>query len=166
MEQLIYALKNAMTAEKDAYRTLVGLSERKKDFLISNDVEGLNKLIREETNCVKAMKTLSLERESVLKQIADKKGLLDNLNMDDVIAFASGRLKQELSDLKQEFNRVIISLSRLNGLNKKLIDTHLQYTSFCIETLTQSGNTGDTYSSTGQVSEGNKQSFGFIDQKV
>lgn len=166
MEQLIYALKNAMTAEKDAYLSLLGLSERKRDILINNDVEGLSKLIREETNCIKAMKPLSSEREAILGQMAQKKGIVGNIKMDELITLANGCMQQELSDLKQEFNQAIMELSRLNELNKKLIDTHLQYTSFCIETLTQSGNTGDTYSSTGQITEGNKQKFGLIDQKV
>ena len=165
MEQLISSLKEVMKAEKDAYIGLLRLSEKKKDVLVKNEVLVLNQIVQEEMAYLKAIKPLSAERESILKQITQTKGIEGSLSMDTVISFANGRIKHELEYLKQDFNEVVSKLSQYNELNNKLIDTQIQYTSFCIEMLTQNSASADTYNNAGTVAS-NSSRFGLIDQKA
>ena len=164
MEQLYSELKKVMTAERDYYAGLLALSEKKKEILIKNDVNGLNRIVRQETDYLRAMKPIAGEREMILKMIARQSGL-GEIGMDDIISMAEGSDAEELENLQHEFKKVLKSLADLNDLNKTLIQTQLQYTAFCIEILTNRSGTGDTYNNTGTFEE-NKKRFGLIDQRV
>ena len=51
-------------------------------------------------------------------------------------------------------------------MNAELIKTHLDYTYFSIDMMTQSGVSADTYDNTGYMKETSKERIGLIDQKV
>ena len=166
MEEWIIALKDVMTAEKDAYFELLSLSEKKKDILIQNDIAALNTLIRRETEQMRLIKPLAQERQTLSKNIKEHYGLSKLETIDDVISLADGRLKDELATLKKDYNQILKRLSDCNDLNKKLIETQMQYTDFCIGVLTQNMKTSDIYNGNGSVSEDQTSRFGLIDQKV
>ena len=166
MEEWITALKDVLTAEKNAYCDLLSLSEKKKDILIINDLPGLNEIIRQETAIMRDIKPLAVEREALSKKIRERYGLTNRESIDDAISLAKGRLKDELTALKKEYGRIIKKLSDSNALNRKLLETQMQYTTFCIGVLTQNGNSSDIYNGSGGVTEDQSSRFGLIDQKI
>ena len=68
--------------------------------------------------------------------------------------------------MKKEYAKLIRRLSDSNDLNKKLLETHMQYTTFCIGVLTQNTAASDLYNGRGGVAEDNTSRFGLIDQKI
>ena len=69
MVEWLNALKDAMTAEKNAYLELLDLSEKERDILIANDINALNAVVRREAECLRAIRPLAKEREALSKKI-------------------------------------------------------------------------------------------------
>ncbi|MHB1313898.1 MAG: flagellar protein FlgN [Christensenellales bacterium] len=167
MEQLIQTLLAVMTDEKSIYQNLLELSNRKKDIIMQNLLTELNTILRQETALVNRIKKLEKERAISLEEIATKQGVAGRLlSMDEILALAGGNQRDQLAELKNEFSRIVTKLTDSNELNRKLIYTQLEYTSFCISVLLKQANMSETYDNLGSTKENKMTDYRLIDQKV
>ncbi|HWR22914.1 MAG TPA: flagellar export chaperone FlgN, partial [Feifaniaceae bacterium] len=74
--------------------------------------------------------------------------------------------RRELDRLRGRYQEVVRELSALNELNQGLLQTQLQYTSFCMDMLMQAKPVGGTYGSTGQANAEYQQGRRLIDQEA
>ena len=87
------------------------------------------------------------------------------VTLTDIAAlFPEGR--EALLKLKSEMARVLTEIERLNAANKALLDTHLQYSAFCINLLTGGTNTLNTYSYSGRISDAQERKTLVLDRMV
>lgn len=167
MESLLREFIGIFTVEKTVYNELLRLSKIKKDILIKNDVDELNKIILKEKEANKKIIALEKRRELSVEKIARQcsKQAAD-VTLDFITNMAQGMMKKQLMDLKDNFTLLLKELSDSNDINKDLINTQLDYTAFCLDVMTQSTNTSETYNNAGGVNDDKKQRIGIIDQKV
>lgn len=167
MESLLREFIGIFTVEKTVYNELLRLSKIKKDILIKNDVDELNKIILKEKEANKKIIALERKRELSVEKIAKHYGKQSvDVTLDFITDMAQGMMKKQLMDLKDNFTLLLKELSDSNDINKDLINTQLDYTAFCLDVMTQSTNTSETYNNAGGVNDDKKQRIGIIDQKV
>ncbi|MDD5018153.1 MAG: flagellar protein FlgN [Eubacteriales bacterium] len=168
MNRLVILLKEVMESEILAYREMLALSKGKKEALIKNDVSGLDAIVAREQAVLTKIKPLESQREDIAAKIAFESGTSEErkLSLPDIIDMCEGRSREELVRLRAELKEVVSELSVLNALNKTLIDTHLNYSSFFIEVLTGHLNTLNTYTQSGKADGKKTGGYSLIDQSV
>lgn len=167
MESLLREFIGIFTVEKTVYNELLRLSKIKKDILIKNDVDELNKIVLKEKEANKKIIALEKKRESSVEKIAKQYGKqAADVTLDVIADMTQGMMKKQLMDLKDNFTLLLKELSDSNDINKDLINTQLDYTAFCLDVMTQSSNTSETYNNAGGMNDDKKQRIGIIDQKV
>ncbi len=156
-----------MRQELAAYKDILTKFRQKKDALLKNDVGMLDRIVAHEANIVKTIKQLETERETVIKRIAIERGLdYKMVTFDDIAGMEKGASHAELSALKEELKKVISEVDALGKVNKGLVDTHLQYSAFCVNLLTGNTNSIGTYSYSGRMSESQERSTLVLDRTV
>ncbi len=159
-------LLQVMSQEKDIHRVLLDISTQKKDVLIYNDVSALNGIVLREEGLVQRARELETQRQRITQVIAGDLGIEQkDLTFAQVIKLCDEPLKREFAALKSELSDIVTSLGQANEANKKLIKTHLDYTSFCIRLLTDAGE-GYTYNSKGGTNEEGSANFRVFDRKA
>ena len=152
--------------EIGAYKELLSLTEQEKNALIKNDVQSVSALVERQESALASIKKLGAERADALSLFCAEAGMPEDSRLPDVIETAGGALCEKLRNLAKELERTAAKLRRAGALNRMLIDTQLQYTSFCINLLTDGGNPMNTYSGSGRMSEGCTANHRLVDQEI
>ena len=167
MDHLLFDLKDVMQQELIAYKEILTKSKHKKEALLQNDVAMLDRIVAHEWNLVKTIRQLEKDREGLIEQIAAEYGLpCQNLRLDVIADLLDSGMKAEFAQLKTELTHVISEVEKLNMVNKGLVDTHLQYSAFCVNLLTGHINTLNTYSHSGRMSETQESATLILDRMV
>ncbi|NLT97455.1 MAG: flagellar protein FlgN [Christensenellaceae bacterium] len=166
MEDLLNGLIDVVQQELTVYQSVLGKANQKKEALIKNDISMLEHIVARESGIVKTMQELEQRREGLIRAIAEKHGLDEQkATLADIAALYPDK-SETLLTLKTELSRVLAEIQKLNEANKALLDTHLQYTSFCINLLTGGSSPFGTYSNSGQISEQQESKTLVLDQMV
>ena len=166
MEDLLNGLIDVVQQELTVYQSVLGKANQKKEALIKNDISMLEHIVARESGIVKTMQELEQRREGLIRAIAEKHGLDEQkATLADIAALYPDK-SETLLTLKTELSRVLAEIQKLNEANKALLDTHLQYTSFCINLLTGAASQLGTYSHSGQISEQKESKTLVLDQMV
>lgn len=167
MNRLFIVLKDVMIHETTAYKEMLSLSKQKKEVLVKNNTKELDLIVASEQAILKIIKKLELKREELIQDIATEyHALQDALHLKNIIDVVKGNLHDELIQVKTELEKVLAELADYNMLNKTLIDTHLQYSAFCMEVLNDQLNSVNTYSHSGDMSNEKTSRYGLFDTKV
>ena len=156
-----------MQQELAAYKDILNKFRQKKDALLKNDVGMLDHIVAHEVNIVKTIKQLETEREAIIKRIAIERGFdIKTVALDDIARTEKGASRAALEALKKELKKVISEVDALGKVNKGLVDTHLQYSAFCVNLLTGNTNSIGTYSYSGKMSESQERPTLVLDRMV
>jgi len=167
VELLIKEFLEILFFEKAIHEELLALAINKKDVLIANDVAALEEIVKKERLLLKKNRELESEREVKAASIAQALDIeRDMVTLDTIEKHAQGIAKTQVSKLRGELISVVAQLADYNDINTDLIKTHLDYTYFSLDMMTQSGVTADTYDNSGYMKEDNKSRIGLIDQKA
>ncbi len=159
-------LLQAMTEEKDVHQMLLDIAIQKKEVLIHNEVNMLNGIVQRERQLVLRAGELEEQRQELVEDLAGHLSMEGNeLSFANVIELCDEPLKREFCDLKKDLGDIVLQLRQNNDINKRLIQTHMDYTSFCIRMLTDSGE-GQTYNNKGGTNGDPSVNFRIFDQKV
>ncbi len=154
MDNIIQQLQNVMQQELAAYKDILNKARQKKDALLSNDVGMLDRIVAHEWVVVKTVRQLETEREQIIRRVSLEHGLnFKTTTLDDIAALHQGEASKSLLALKEELKQVISEINAVGRVNKELVDTHLQYSAFCVNLLTGHTTTIGTYSYSGRMSE-------------
>lgn len=164
MEQLLDKLKDLLTRQTAAYAELHNLCGQEKEAIIKNAVPEVEKIVLKEQVVLKTVKKLESERGELFSHFSEKCGL-EKPMLKDIIALAKPDISGELETLAEKLEDIIRELRQLNTLNKKLIETQLSYTSFCINLMSAQSDSMGTYSGSGRLKEKNA-SRPMLDQSV
>lgn len=165
MEQSFKTLKRLISCEVDTYRELLKLSKKKKAVLVNNNTSELKDIVKKEQILLSKIKEYEQDREHCVLVIADAYGIdHEQADLNAFIELKQGE-SQDFINLRKELKMIIEEISTLNDLNKSLIETHMKYVAFCVETVAGRINDLRPYAPGGQ--EG-KQSTGhlLVDQTI
>ena len=167
MSYLLTTLEEVLKTEISVYKEMLALSKDKKDALIKNSIKDLDVIIAKEQAVLKRIEPIESKRQDITDKIAVEFNIpQEELCFSDIIDISKGEQHEGLVCLKAEMEEVISKLSGLNMLNKVLIDTHLKYSSFCMNVLTGYLNMLNTYSHSGQVDGKRSGGYSLLDQSV
>jgi hypothetical protein len=167
MDDILSSLQDVMQQELVAYKDILSKAKQKKEALLKNDVALLDRIVAHEWQIIKTVRQLEADREGMIKRIAQTQGMDANtISLADIVDMMDGVSREQFIELKEELTAVISEIDSLNRVNKGLVDTHLQYSAFCINLLTGSANTLNTYSYTGQISDSQKKATLVLDRMV
>ena len=160
-------LKEIMEGELNEVSTLAELSRQEKEAVIENDVPLLSAIVERQQLTLSAIKKLETKKDNLLAGIREASSLPDGkLCVMDVIQNVQGEMRGELESLAKDIENTSKELRRISKVNKMLINTQLNYTSFCINTLTGQENTSGIYSDSGHVSEEPAMKHCIVDQAI
>ena len=167
MNSILTELQEVMQQELVAYKEILAKARQKKEALLKNDVSMLDHIVAHEWNLVKTLRQLEKEREGMLRSIAREQGIDEKkISLTDIVDMLEGSPREEFAALKTELKHVIAEIDTINRANKGLVDTHLQYSAFCVNLLTGHLNTLNTYSYSGQMSEAQESATLVFDRMV
>ena len=159
-------LLQVMTEEKDIHRMLLDIAIQKKDVLIRNEVNVLNGIVVRERQLVILAGELEDQRQQLVMDLAGHLDIAgEALSFAKVIELCDEPLKNEFADLKKELGDIVLQLKQNNEINKRLLLTHMDYSSFCIRMLTDTGE-GQTYNNKGGTNGDPSVNFRIFDQRV
>lgn len=165
MEHLFNKLKGLIARQTAVYGRLLELSRKEKDAIIKNDVPALNMIVEEEQKELQIIMQLESERKELFCSFSEQTGI-EKLYIRDIIGLTDGDAREELKATEDELEHTAAELNRINKLNKTLIETQLQYSSFYMNLLTGPINTMDTYSNSGRLSDKNNANNRLLDQTI
>jgi len=166
LEYLLTGLIDVVQQELSVYQSVLGKANQKKEALIKNDINMLEHIVARESGVVKTMQELERRRESLIRAIAQKHGLDEKTATLADIAALYPEKSETLLTLKTQLGSVVAEIQKLNEANRALLDTHLQYTSFCVNLLTGAASTLNTYSYSGRISEPQENKTLMLDRIV
>ncbi len=119
------------------YNDLLAISNEKKNIILKNDIETLNTMNTVENNIISKINRLEKERIVIINDICDVlsinadgftlSSLADSLNIEED--------KQAVLKIRDELNDIIGTLTKINELNKTLIESSLDYVNFSLNAL-------------------------------
>ncbi len=168
MIRVLSALKDVMRQEVDEYTQMLAFAEEKKEVLLKNDTAELDIIVAKEWIVLKKIKQLEAQRESLIERTEAlchvQKG---SMSFQDIINVTKGEMREDMMQLKSQLSNVVLRLKGQNAANKILIETHLQYSAFCVNLLSGSINSSlNTYSHSGELSDKQENGTMLIDQSV
>lgn len=140
LEQLLDILGEQATR----YEELLGLSKEKKDVIIANDIEQLQKINHLENLVISQNQKLEKKRQSIVEDMAivlDQKE--SDLTLPKMIELLEGQEgHQALIDLQKRFKEVVDELKEVNKQNGELIQNALEYIEFSTNVIRSTMNQG------------------------
>jgi flagellar biosynthesis/type III secretory pathway chaperone len=157
MAGMMQQLLEVMNEQAQRYEELHGLSLEKRDVLVKNDVEELQKITNLENLVVSQNNRLEKKRLSLVQDIAEVLGHGSNdMDLATLIGLMEGKPEQE--ELRAIGNRIRETLNKLkdvNTLNGELLESSLEYIEYSMNLMRSSMQQGvPTYSlKDGQITE-------------
>lgn len=115
------------------------LAEKKKQALISNNVELLNEMVNKESKLVRQIAETENKRQKAVVDFMLQKGFNQspNTKVVDVIRLVSNAEdKLRLSDLAERLTATVDKLKLLNQINMKLAEQSMAFNDFSLNLLT------------------------------
>ncbi len=155
-----------MRFEKAVYEEVVSLSAKKSEAIAGGQIDILNEIVRDEQTCLVKIHDLERRREAISGKFSELCGKpAKEITMRDIIEVAPESGRGALQALHAELSDVLSRQSELNDINRRLIESKLEYINFSLDVMTSNGNTG-TYSQAGSESASRRQKVNIIDQKA
>lgn len=129
-ETLIEALEKLYQLHEKLYE----LSETKTEIIKKGDMEGLQKMLKDEQTFVAAINTMEKQRQEAAKQLLGKSEATE-ITLTNCIEAVTGNDKKILNELKEKIWSVVNKLKDRNELNQLLIHQSLQFVNMTIDMI-------------------------------
>lgn len=133
MASLMENLIDVLEQEGVEYEKLLDLSQRKTPFIVSGDLENLQKITDDEQFLVSRVGNLEKKRIEITADIANVLNKdVETLKLANLIEMLSGRPKEQarLEEVHDRLRSAVYSLQRANEQNKELLGNALEMVEF------------------------------------
>ena len=133
MASLMENLLEVLGQESAEYEGLVELSQKKTPFIVSGDLENLQKITDDEQIIMSRLHNLEKKREEVTADIANVLNRdVETLKLANLIDMLSGRPEEQarLAEVHDRLRNVVHALQRTNEQNKELLNNALEMVEF------------------------------------
>ncbi|MCL2747419.1 MAG: flagellar protein FlgN [Oscillospiraceae bacterium] len=167
MQQSMDRFCEALSAEREVHRELLRLSARKRDAITSNDVSSLDKIVKNEETLLSRLGHWEKVRKACVVDLAKEVGRpAGEIVLKDFFEFCTERQKEQLSDLHTELGALLEKQITINEINKRLIESRLEYINFSLETAVGGGQAAYHNYGDGQNAVRPPSKTRIIDQKI
>lgn len=167
MQQLIALFCDVLTAERDIHVSLLAHSKQKKDAITKNDLPALDKIVKSEEVLLSQLNHWERKRKEYVAELAAGLGRpAQELLLQDFLSLCDEPNQAQLKELHHELKRLLEEQMEINELNKKLIESRLEYINYTLETVS-SNTQGASHIYGGGAQPGHSgRKSSIIDQKV
>lgn len=140
MAGMVEQLVEILSEQTERYEELLGLAAEKRDIIIKNDVESLQKLNHLENIVVSQNQKLEKKRQELVADMAivlnEKE---DDLTLTRLIELMDGKEEvHALTEARDRIKVVIEELSEINAQNGQLVQNALEYIDYTTNLLRSS----------------------------
>jgi flagellar biosynthesis/type III secretory pathway chaperone len=161
MPGMMHQLIETMNEQADRYEELLGLSDEKKDIIVKNDVDSLQKITNLESILISQNNKLEKKRISLVSDIAEvlgKRGA--DLSLTSLAEMLEEQPEKEALLAAGERIRVTLEkLSDLNDLNSTLIKNALDYIEYSLNLMRSTQSDQPHYAINGEPLEEGRATF-------
>jgi len=128
MENDLRELINVLSEEKSLYKTLLELSARKTEVIISNNIQELDKIVQQEQFVLIRLSDTEKARKILLSKIAQEMNIPEEeLTVSHIVKKVDKAQKNTFSDIVSELTIILKKQKDLNERNMHLIQNNLEY---------------------------------------
>ncbi|VXC16206.1 FlgN protein [Bacillus sp. 349Y] len=138
MEQLTLILDKIITLQK----SLLHVSNRKMEALKENDIDEINRLLKEELSHIRAMESLNIRREELQQEISSTYQM-PVTTFSELLGIESLPGKEELREKHAELTACTLRLKNQNELNQDLLNQSLQFVNLSLDLVMGQQETGN-----------------------
>lgn len=132
------------------YSQMVTLSKEKKEAILSNKIDELDRVVRDEQNQLVRLQEWEKNRKRCAEEFAFKLGRsASDISIQNIIETAPDEQKQKLEGLHAELLKVVEEQVAINDVNRKLIETRLEYINMVVDTVRGDTDSSQMYSQSG-----------------
>ncbi|UYO05204.1 flagellar protein FlgN [Paenibacillus sp. PSB04] len=120
----------------ETHHTMLQLGKDKKNVVIKNDIDGLIKLLNQESRIMKQIEVLEKERQEACQLFLRERGIksLLHLNLTEISRLVfDPEDKVELRKVQLKLSDVLSELKQINELNQQLIEQALAYIDYSLD---------------------------------
>ncbi|HBU12469.1 MAG TPA: hypothetical protein DEB31_07000 [Clostridiales bacterium] len=147
------------------YREIYALSEKKQEHIIANDAEAVNEIVKEEWKLLAKAGELEDKRISLVQEFLGK-GKDSSSSLQDLMAAAPPDKRQELEFVSKDLKNLLEKQKQINEENRSLIELHLEYMDYMVNTVLKEPQVSDIYGNSGVVADANTANKGIIDNEA
>ena len=168
MRQLMDRFCDTLSAEREVHRELLTLSAKKKEAITKNDVTSLDRIVRGEEVLLSRLSHWEKKRKECVQTLSGKVGRPEEeVVIQDFFPLCEPDQKDRLSSLFRELTTLLEKQIAVNEINKRLIESRLEYINYSLETVAGNGlDAYHTYGGGGLENDRLSRKTSIIDQKV
>ena len=138
MASLIENLINVLIEQDKEYKELLNLSKEKTEVIIKGDTDKLREMLSEEQHYLDKVANLEKNRIEIVNDIAIVLNKdVEYLTVKEIVRLLEGQKKeqQKLAQARDNLNRTLKDMVKINDMNKRLIEDSLEMIEFNINLI-------------------------------
>ena len=168
MEHIVSRFMDVLSSQKEIHKRLVDLSEQKQEIIEKNDVTALDAVVKQEQRELTSLTSLEKRRRQLMEELSQKVNKpAGTIVLGDFLTVSTPKQREKLEPLSHEISSLLSEQMRLNDINKRLVESRLDYVHFALDMLTDDNDPSQHYGAAQGVAAGPSQrKSSIIDQKI
>jgi len=168
VQQVLTQFADTLSAQREVHMELLSLSEQKKDAITKNDVPSLDRIVKGEEVLLSRLNQWEHKRRECVRELAGQVGRpVGEVVLRDFLPLCDTDQRERLETLHTELTSLLKRQIAVNDINKRLIESRLEYINYSLETASDAGQSAfHTYGEEGREFGRPERKTSFIDQKV
>ncbi len=136
---------------KSVYGELYDMSKLKQKHLIANEAQEVSDIIKEEWSLMSRATDLEDERTAAVKELLGRDE--EQSSFEDIMKMATPAQHDALKKAAMDLKEMIGEQKKLNAENQSLIELHLEYMEYMINTVLKEPEVSNIYGNSGTLSD-------------
>ncbi len=153
---MVNQLIDIIGREATLFESFLQLLEQQQDFLVTNDVDGLNRITDLQREKLVQSQLLDKEREDLVEKIRIANKIDGDLNVSRLLELVDSQQANRLSQLRETIRDLNDRIADVRNQNAMLLNRSREYIRKTLEMLTKLNQPETTYTPMGQ---GDPQQF-------
>ena len=167
MQPLMDRFCDTLSAEREVHKELLTLSAQKKEAITKNDVPSLDRIVRGEEVLLSRLNHWEKRRKECVRGIAARVDRpASEIILQDFLPLCNDSQRERLTELHREMTTLLEKQIAVNELNKRLIESRLEYIDFSLDTMAGTGEGAYQTYDGGRDLDRPTHKINIIDQKV
>ncbi len=164
---MIDKIMELLTELKEVHEKLYDLSTKKQEAIIASDAERVNGIVKQEWVLLSEAGDLEKAREEIIdSEFAEWQKNGRQFTMQDLIEVTPPDMKPQMKSLAAGFSELVEKQKRINHENQSLINLHLEYMDYVVNTVLKEPQISNIYGTSGAVAESEITNRGIYDSQA
>ncbi|CAM4001321.1 flagellar protein FlgN [Alkalicoccus chagannorensis] len=151
-------LKKVFKALITLHQELLQKAQEKEAVVKKNDIEGLERIMKEETPLISRLEKLELARRQIVQRWLQQQGIVaEDATMEQLKPAFSASDQAAFDELQETLRAIITEVQQQNDLNRQLITESLRYLNLSLS-LVEPQDSFTNYSGRGSEEDGKERS--------